>query len=54
MTFIADTGFILARWSKILSEQFPKAIVLTLDRTDFSLYRRRDGTKVPCDFGPEK
>jgi uncharacterized protein len=36
-----------------LSERFPSATVLTVDKMDFSVYRRRDGTKIPCDFGPE-
>ncbi len=36
----------------LLSERFPRATVLTLDKGDFSVYRRRDGSKVPCDFGP--
>lgn len=36
-----------------LSARFPTATVLTLNKADFSMYRRRDGTKLPCDFGPE-
>ena len=37
----------------LLSERFRNATVLTVDRADFSVYRRRDGSKVPCDFGPQ-
>ena len=31
----------------ILSEQFPRARLLTTDITDFTIYRRRDGRSVP-------
>jgi predicted nucleic acid-binding protein len=31
----------------VLSEQFPKAKLVTLDRRDFSIYRRRYGRAVP-------
>ena len=37
----------------LLSERFPRATVLTVDKADFSVYRRSDGSKVPCDFGPD-
>ena len=37
----------------LLSDRFRNATVLTVDRADFSVYRRRDGSKVPCDFGPQ-
>ena len=36
----------------ILSELFPRAKLLTLDRADFSVYRRRDGRPVPCLMPP--
>ena len=36
----------------ILSEQFPRAKLVTLDRTDFTIYRRRDGRPVPCLMPP--
>jgi len=36
----------------ILSELFPRAKLLTLDRADFSVYRRRDGRPVPCIMPP--
>jgi predicted nucleic acid-binding protein len=32
----------------ILSECLPKAQLVTLDVRDFSVYRRRDGSPVPC------
>ena len=32
----------------ILSERFPDAKLVTVDRADFSVYRRRDGRPVPC------
>ncbi|MCX6938211.1 MAG: DNA-binding protein [Verrucomicrobia bacterium] len=31
-----------------LSERNPRARLITVDRTDFSVYRRKDGTPVPC------
>jgi len=31
-----------------LSETFPKIKLVTLDRRDFSVYRRTDGRMVPC------
>lgn len=31
----------------ILSEQFPRAKLVTTDVSDFSIYRRRDGRSVP-------
>lgn len=30
-----------------LSEQYPRAKLITIDRTDFTVYRRRDGKPVP-------
>jgi predicted nucleic acid-binding protein len=30
-----------------LSEEFPRARLITIDRADFSFYRRKDGTAVP-------
>lgn len=32
----------------ILSERFPRAQLVTLDHRDFSIYRRSDGSPVPC------
>ena len=32
----------------VLSEQYPKAKLITLDKKDFTIYRRRDGLPVPC------
>jgi len=32
----------------VLSEQYPRAKLVTLDRRDFSVYRRHDGNPVPC------
>lgn len=32
----------------ILSERHPKARLITTDRRDFTVYRRRDGRPVPC------
>lgn len=37
----------------LLSELYPQATVLTINRADFAIYRRRDGTRIPCDFGPD-
>jgi predicted nucleic acid-binding protein len=31
----------------VLSEQFPRAKLLTVDRRDFAIYRRADGRPVP-------
>lgn len=36
----------------ILSELHPRARLLTIDRADFTLYRRRDGRAVPCLMPP--
>lgn len=36
----------------ILSELFPRARLLTIDRDDFAIYRRRDGRPVPCLMPP--
>ena len=36
----------------ILSELFPQATVLTVDQKDFSIYRKRNGKAIKCDFGP--
>ena len=30
-----------------LSEQYPRAKLITIDRTDFTIYRRHDGKPVP-------
>jgi predicted nucleic acid-binding protein len=35
-----------------LSERFPKAKLITIDRTDFSVYRRKDGKPVPSIMPP--
>lgn len=32
----------------ILSELFPAAKLVTIDRADFTVYRRKDGQPVPC------
>lgn len=32
----------------ILSEQFPRAKLITIDRSDFTVYRRSDGKPIPC------
>jgi predicted nucleic acid-binding protein len=32
----------------ILSELYPSARLITLDVRDFAIYRRKDGTPVPC------
>lgn len=36
-----------------LFELFPDATILTTDRTDFSVYRTRQGKRLKCDFGPD-
>jgi predicted nucleic acid-binding protein len=36
----------------VLSERIPRARLITVDRTDFSVYRRADGTTVPCVMPP--
>ncbi len=36
----------------ILSEQFPRARLITIDREDFQIYRRADGRPVPCLMPP--
>ena len=36
-----------------LSELHPQAAVLTVDRTDFRIYRRFRNQSIPCDFPPE-
>ena len=33
-----------------LSELYPRAKVLTVDRTDFKIYRRFGSEHIPCDF----
>jgi uncharacterized protein len=35
-----------------LSELHPRAKVLTVDRTDFKIYRRFGRETIPCDFPP--
>jgi hypothetical protein len=32
----------------------PAARLITVDRRDFTIYRRRNGTPVPCIMPPEK
>jgi len=32
----------------VLSEMYPRAKLITLDKKDFTIYRRRDGLPVPC------
>ncbi|WP_084441810.1 PIN domain-containing protein [Termitidicoccus mucosus] len=32
----------------VLSEQYPRAKLITTDETDFKVYRRRDGSPVPA------
>ncbi|MEY4489466.1 MAG: hypothetical protein RIQ79_1974 [Verrucomicrobiota bacterium] len=34
----------------VLSELHPRALLLTIDRRDFTVYRRADGKSVPCLF----
>ena len=36
----------------VLSERYPRARLLTIDRKDFTIYRRKDGTAVPCIMPP--
>jgi predicted nucleic acid-binding protein len=36
-----------------LSEQIPRARLVTVDRRDFTVYRRKDGRPVPCIMPPE-
>jgi predicted nucleic acid-binding protein len=36
----------------ILSQRHPRARLLTIDRADFTLYRRRDGLAVPSIMPP--
>jgi predicted nucleic acid-binding protein len=35
-----------------LSELYPHAKVLTVDKTDFKIYRRFGRENIPCDFPP--
>jgi predicted nucleic acid-binding protein len=35
-----------------LSELYPRAKVLTVDQTDFKIYRRFGRENIPCDFPP--
>ncbi|MCX8089799.1 MAG: hypothetical protein N3I86_02535 [Verrucomicrobiae bacterium] len=37
-----------------LSELYPKAVVLTVDREHFRIYRRFRNQIIPCDFGPAR
>ena len=32
----------------VLSERYPQAKLITIDRKDFTIYRRNDGICVPC------
>jgi uncharacterized protein len=45
-----------ADWSDaslvILSERYPRARLMTIDTRHFSVYRRRDGSPVPCITPP--
>jgi predicted nucleic acid-binding protein len=36
----------------VLSERIPRARLITVDRTDFTVYRRKDGTAVPTVMPP--
>ncbi len=36
-----------------LSEMYPHHTVLTVDREDFTIYRRNQTQALPCDFGPK-
>ena len=36
----------------VLSERIPRARLITVDRTDFTVYRRKDGTAVPSVMPP--
>lgn len=36
----------------LLSERYPRARLVTIDVRDFTIYRRRDGTAVPCLMPP--
>ena len=35
-----------------LSEIYPHHTILTVDREDFTIYRRNQTQALPCDFGP--
>lgn len=35
-----------------MSEIYPHHTILTVDREDFTVYRRNQTQKLPCDFGP--
>jgi predicted nucleic acid-binding protein len=35
-----------------LSELHPRALILTVDKTDFNIYRRFGRERIPCDFPP--
>jgi predicted nucleic acid-binding protein len=35
-----------------LSECYPRSRLITVDRTDFTVYRRKDGSPVPCIMPP--
>lgn len=35
-----------------LSEIYPHHTILTVDREDFTIYRRNQTQPLPCDFGP--
>lgn len=45
---LADTTLVA------LSEQYPRAKLITIDKTDFTVYRRRDGNPVPCIMPRDK
>jgi predicted nucleic acid-binding protein len=36
----------------LLSERYPRAQLVTVDMRDFTVYRRRDGSPVPCITPP--
>jgi uncharacterized protein len=37
-----------------LSELYPQHLVLTVDRSDFKVYRRFGKEVIPCDFPPQR
>lgn len=43
---LADAGIIR------LSELYPRAKVFTVDRADFTVYRRFNNKTIPCEFPP--
>ncbi len=56
-------GSLLAKYSRmdfgdatlvVLSELHPMARLITVDRRDFTIYRRKNGTPVPCIMPPSR